>query len=365
MAIMLVVARHGIQPFWEADGFSTLGGWDVGTAFHNGWMGVDLFFVLSGFLITLHIVRRYGSEFGAGDLRDYARRRVYRIVPAYVASMAVAVSGLIPLFDVHREAMLWRIGYHLLFLQDYLDADIVVAYWSLGVEEKFYLLAPFVLMAVLRLSSGRARYAAVATLACIPTVLRVAAVVQGPGVDDYPTFFVQTRSPFHLTFDGLALGVLAALVYLDREKLSWTRNQAITSTLCWSGIVVFGALLFVEPMMEEISVFDRTAMQSLIALASASTLLGLVLGGGPIRLLSGQRLFVVGKLSYAWYLMHLMTIPLSWELANASGTSTLTVFVTFVPVYLGLSLALALGVHVAVERPFLARRDATRRIDSM
>lgn len=156
IAIILVVARHGIRPFWNDDGFLTVLGWDIGTPFHNGWMGVDLFFVLSGFLITLHILRRYGQGFGVNDLGDYASRRAFRIVPAYAASVALAVSGIIPLFEVDRENLLWRLGYHAVFLQDYLPSDIVVVYWSLGVEEKFYLVAPFALMAVLRLNRPRA-----------------------------------------------------------------------------------------------------------------------------------------------------------------------------------------------------------------
>lgn len=358
IAILLVIGRHGVRPFWNEDagGLAKIGGWELGTPLHNGWMGVDLFFVLSGFLITLHIVRRYGIGFGLSHIGDYARRRAFRIVPAYVASMLIAISGLVPFFRVPGENLGWRLLYHFAFLQDYLPSNIVVVYWSLGVEEKFYLTAPFMLMGILRLSARKSRYIGVVVIAVLPTLLRLVKYWLSGGVDDYGQFFEQVRSPFHLTFDGLVLGVLAALVYIDRDELPWTRNRLITSTLTWVGIMTFAGLLFGQPMMSDISGFNQTLMQTIIAFASAALIGGLVLGGGPTRLLEGKVLFVIGKLSYAWYLMHLMVIPLCVQVAAAMSDVRFTQIVVFVPLYLATSLTLAWLLHAGVERPFLARR---------
>ena len=82
----------------------------------NGWMGVDLFFVLSGFLITTHICRRYDGRITRAGLKDYLTRRVLRIVPAYYAVLFVAVLGLIPLYRVDEATLGIRIAYHMLFL---------------------------------------------------------------------------------------------------------------------------------------------------------------------------------------------------------------------------------------------------------
>lgn len=193
----------------------------------------------------------------------------------------------------------------------------------------------------------------------MPTMLRLWKYTAGSPVEDYGTFFEQLRSPFHMTFDGLALGVLAALIYVDRSRFQWAQRSAITSLLAWGGLAAFAILLIGHPMMIQISWFDRTIMQTLIAIASACALLGLVLGGGPIRLLSGHGMFVLGKLSYSWYLTHLMVIPLSWELSSRlfSGVAR---FGFFTAVYLATSLALALALHLLVERPFLAVRDRRR-----
>ena len=357
LAIVLVVGRHGVRPFWTETGFISIGGYDIGTAFHNGWLGVDLFFVLSGFLITLHIVRRYGNGFSFGDLGDYARRRSYRIVPAYLASIVLAISGVIPYFEVSRENLLWRLLYHFAFLQDYLTADIQVVYWSLGVEEKFYLIAPFVLIAVIRLPHRLMRYGTIAALGLLPTVFRLAKFRSGQATTTYLDFFVEVRSPFHLTFDGLVFGVLAALIYLDRDELAWTKRGRTVHALAWTGISSFAALLFHHPLLVEISWFNQTVMQLVVALSSTAILLGLVLGGGPTKILSGDSLFVVGKLSYAWYLVHLLVIPMSIVVANAVGGNALAQILIFVPVYLASSLGLAWLLHAGVERPFLALRD--------
>ncbi|WP_404310538.1 acyltransferase family protein [Neorhodopirellula lusitana] len=360
IAILLVIGRHGVRPFWGEQGFLSVAGWDLGTPMHNGWMGVDLFFVLSGFLITIHILRRYGTEFTFGHLADYGRRRAYRIVPAYVAAIVVAISGLVPFFVVADENLAWRVGYHLLFLQDYLPANIVVVFWSLGVEEKFYLITPFALMAILRLQRRQTQYLCLLGILVLPILFRMTKVQLGTVATDYEGFFHEFRSPFHLTFDGLAMGVLTAFIYLDKEKWSWTQNPRIANAICWSGIGIFSALLFCVPLLEEVSLFDITILQSLVAIASAAILLGLVLGGGPVKLLSGKQLFAIGKLSYSWYLVHLMTIPMSiWIAQSVLGSAelNLTVFVVFAGFYVPLSFAFAVGLHTLVERPFLALRD--------
>ena len=72
IAILMVIARHGVNPFWsDTEGLFPVLGWDLGIPLTNGWMGVDLFFVLSGFLITHQILHRYGNGFGRADVSDY------------------------------------------------------------------------------------------------------------------------------------------------------------------------------------------------------------------------------------------------------------------------------------------------------
>ncbi len=97
-------------------------GWDAATFMANGWVGVDLFFVLSGFLISFHIMKLGKRISGPWPWRSYLAKRVLRIVPAYYATLFLVVLGAFPLYQFSQEFIGFRVGYHLLFLQDYLPA---------------------------------------------------------------------------------------------------------------------------------------------------------------------------------------------------------------------------------------------------
>ncbi|TIT79874.1 MAG: acyltransferase, partial [Mesorhizobium sp.] len=122
-AILLVMLRHGERALHLAAGDADLGA--LQTIFLNGWVGVDLFFVLSGYLIARHLLR---AGVGSPDFRigRYLAMRALRIVPAYFAVLALVVAGAFPLFGVAPERLALRVVYHLVFLQDYLPSDIDV-----------------------------------------------------------------------------------------------------------------------------------------------------------------------------------------------------------------------------------------------
>ncbi len=365
VAILLVVARHGVNPFWSTgDGLVPVLGWDLGIPLSNGWMGVDLFFVLSGFLITHQVLTRYGDGFAGSDIGDYVRRRLLRIVPAYLATIAIAVSGIIPFAEIEPDHLPIRIGYHLLFLQDYLRSDIVVALWSLGVEEKFYLLAPLVLLGVLSLPSGPRRYGSLVALALAPILFRVLTARANPDIIDYPTYFRVYRSPFHVTYDGLAVGVLVAFLHRDRDLLA-KRGRAVARPLLLLGCATFGLLLLGRPHLDAIGWFDRIGLQAALAWSAGAMVGGLVLGGGSSRLLTSRPMFVISRLSYAWYLLHLLFVPLALRVTDAVvGTGPAGVgaplparLSVFVPVYVLTSLLAAVVLHYVIERPFVELRD--------
>ena len=147
-----------------------IAGWDAAAPLLNGWVGVDLFFVLSGFLISKHLLAQRETSKGLA-LGPYLVKRALRIVPAYYAVLLVVAAGLVPLYAVPQEALALRLGYHALFLQDYLPANIVVVFWSLGVEEKFYLLAPLSLPPWLPGAGPRAQLGTAAAIVLIGPAL--------------------------------------------------------------------------------------------------------------------------------------------------------------------------------------------------
>jgi peptidoglycan/LPS O-acetylase OafA/YrhL len=146
MAILLVLGRHSLRPFISEDAYqsvASVGSIDVTPLLLNGWIGVDLFFVLSGFLI--------GRQAWRGDsLRRFWFKRVTRILPAYGACLGVVAIGLTIAGAWKQRAADFLA--HLVMLQDYTGSVFVPSFWSLGAEEKFYLLAPLLVFVL-----GRSR----------------------------------------------------------------------------------------------------------------------------------------------------------------------------------------------------------------
>jgi peptidoglycan/LPS O-acetylase OafA/YrhL len=186
IAILLVLARHSLRPFISEDTYqpvAAVGPVDLTPFLLNGWTGVDLFFVLSGFLIGRQAWRRDG-------LARFWFRRVTRIVPAYwtcllVVAVGITLSGAWPRAGTGFAA-------HLLMLQDYTGASFVPAFWSLGAEEKFYLAAPLIVSAVAFLPAVRLQGAALALLWALPVGLRAWAAADVTVVS-YETYFPAFR----------------------------------------------------------------------------------------------------------------------------------------------------------------------------
>ena len=190
IAILLVILRHAVHPIYEQHGqILKLGNWDIAIPLLNGWMGVDLFFVLSGFLITHHLLRRWPTKLNRSFALRYWSKRILRTFPAFYAAVLIAFFGVIPLFDPSVEDPMYSLTVHVLFLQDYLGSDLVAAFWSLGVEEKFYLVCPLVLVSLRKLVLAN-RILVLVGLAILPAALRVATVLSNEGqLMNYEGFF--------------------------------------------------------------------------------------------------------------------------------------------------------------------------------
>ena len=367
MAILLVLARHGVRPLMPQDGpLLPVFGFDLAVPMLNGWVGVDLFFVLSGFLITRHIlsVREHGAQ-GLGWLPAYLARRALRIVPAYYAVLILVVAGTIPGYRVAPDQLDFRVAYHLLFLQDYLPPDIVVAFWSLGVEEKFYLLAPALIAAALRLRPGAARIGLLVAVAAASPILRGLTLLWAGLPPDYAAFVPLYRFPFHACFEPLLGGVACALILRDIDRMAPAGLRRIGTALVGAGALVLLALGGGREMLGRLGAFEIVVQPSLIGLAFTMLALGVLLGAPQGRWLRARAWKPLATLSYALYLVHMPLIPLGLALADlALGQDAPAPlrFAAFMPIWLALSTAAAMAIHGLVERPFLALKDRVGRV---
>ena len=342
IAIVLVLLRHGQRAIFLGSGEPQ---GVVQTIFMNGWIGVDLFFVLSGYLIARHLVRA-GIGSGQFDLARYLARRALRIVPAYYAVLLLVVAGAFPLYPVEPNLLGLRVAYHLLFLQDYLPSDINVVFWSLGVEEKFYLLAPVLVLALLR-CSNRVRACLIVLLFCLPIAARTAVYLGLAEPLDYPTFWRLLRSPFHMTLEGLVAGVAIAVV--EQAGILRLSRRAAALILVGAGGLL-ATWLGSQDFMARIDATDAILQPPLIALLAAAMTLGAVgLAGTPMPCSGLFR--TLSRLSYSLYLVHYPLIPLVMATAGSARMPG------FWLCYLSLSLCAALALHLIVERPFLLLKD--------
>lgn len=350
-AIILVLLRHwavAVQEQW-----ASLGSGPLSALAFNGWLGVDLFFVLSGFLIATHFAGPNAAPINRASVASFYRRRVFRTLPLYWGVILLSWCGA-----------LWGIGTaysplsfmtHFLFLQDYLSSDVMVTLWSLAVEEKFYLLAPlllYLLLALLR-RFGRRSAAALLLLAMAAIACSMQQAAAGLPAGDYPAFFWAVRAPFHHAMLAILAGVLVALLH-GQPGL---RQQAAPGRGFTLAAVAALALLAATDWI------GSGNWRATCAVIAGATLLGaaLVWFGLAINRLrpafgSSQGLRIVAKLSYALYLVHFPLIAPALQLTKALAPSPLLFFV----VYLLLSFAAAWLLHVALEKPFLRLRERRR-----
>ena len=286
---------------------SPVGGWDALTPFLNGWAGVDLFFVLSGFLITHHILKRWTLPLRWGQVRTYLAKRLLRIVPAYYGILLIVVLGLIPWYQLPPENLGWKLAYHLAFLQDYLPANIIVAFWSLGVEEKFYLTIPVVVLLLSHLRTVRERVFVLTALAFVPLLLRYMAWSAHPEIDTYGEYFRMLRSPFHLSLDSLLVGCTCAFLHQHRSEFPWLERAGIIRGLFWGGLGVSGYLLCAQPLLHSVSWFNVTLLYTLLGFSFGAVLLSLISGRAPgAAFFRARWLFFFSKISYSLYLVHMI-----------------------------------------------------------
>ncbi|CDX36565.1 putative Acyltransferase [Mesorhizobium plurifarium] len=343
-AILLVLLRHGERALHPGSGEANLGA--LQTVFMNGWVGVDLFFVLSGYLIARHLLR---TGVGSSNFRigRYLAMRALRIVPAYLAVLALVVAGAFPLFGVAPERLVFRVAYHLVFLQDYLPSDINVVFWSLGVEEKFYLLAPWLIFLLLRCRAGSLQALLLLSCFAFPVAFRTITYFGLHETLDYPRFWSLFRSPFHMTLEGLVIGVGIALAQ-QRGLVVPSRRSGICVLAV--GAFVFCVWLASQDFMSSIGIFDATLQPALIAgLAGIVTAGAVQLIGTPLPFTPFFQL--LSRLSYSLYLIHYPLIPLLQAVALPHGT------LIFWMAYFSASLVAAGVLHLAIEKPFLRWKD--------
>ena len=202
-------------------------GW-LRNALDNTSQCLDLFFVLSGFLISGPLMRQL-ERTGTLDLKNFYTKRSLRIFPAYFIFCALQYFVFIPVMihsDPAHADMLseWRgrIIYDLLYVSNYIRGTIFHG-WSLSLEEQFYLLFPFLLLVVFRYFGKRGRLVFLLLFTVAPLIYRgiilVTVILPSPAADHINLYNKLIYYPFHGHYDSVFIGVILAFLYQNYGSL--------------------------------------------------------------------------------------------------------------------------------------------------
>jgi peptidoglycan/LPS O-acetylase OafA/YrhL len=370
LAIFMVFYAH-VSCFLPPDlgtKFQVFGGHYAGRFLMNGLIGVRLFFCLSGFLITRQLLPL--ENFARAERRErtrfvgrYLKKRFFRLAPAYYLAMTVILVIIMvenwARHEGHIHSWLRDYACHLLFLQDYCGLNINPVFWSLAAEAKFYLLAPFIVMLLLRLRPGL-RYGVLGMALLGVLAIRVTIVTIHPPVnlDDY---FNRLWVPFYSALDCLLAGMLCCFIWADRKLGAAIRIRGVADVMFAGGVLL---LLFltagvVSPNAANragLTPFTETAYFSLTAVAFSLMMLGLLGGCAGHRVFKNRGLRGLALISYSVYLIHSSFGVTAWRIAImwlGAGAPQTTLWLAAFFILSFLSLPLAVLSYYLVERPFI------------
>ena len=350
VAVLMVLAFH----FLHIDGEGGAVERTLLSASRAGWAGVDLFFVLSGFLITGILL---DAREGQGYFRVFYARRVLRIFPLYYAYLAVlflVVPLLLPSLDVKpgTQGWLWTYLGNVLFAREggFEASPYTAHFWSLAVEEQFYLFWPLLVWVL-----PRRRLA----LACVALVGLAFALRFGIHRTTFNATAAYVLTPARV--DALAMGALVAIA--AREPGWW---PPVRRSAPW--VLAASAAAVAAVWVEQGGIFGGDPVVQVWAFgplaAAFAAVLVLAVDAAPRSLLSRALvrpgLTGAGKYSYGLYVLH-YPIFLALEAAGITSLamaaalgSRIAGMAAFAAVAGAATLAAALLSWHLLEKPFLA-----------
>lgn len=351
------------------------------------FFGMDLFFLLSGFLIgaiLLHSIEVAGTQ----QVRRFYLRRIFRTFPSYW----LVLTALVLLGPLTKQ-QLANVGYEYVYLTNYLfpircgdvaecigrhgywgafsdyflnrKTSVMIWGWSLALEEQFYLAVPVLVFLLQKLRGARARIAMLVGLFFLALGVRLAALYRPDVKWDDGLLFQELYVQTHARFDPLVAGIL--LAYLERHHKAtldaWLSRGAVRVVLTVLSLACLALLLFPRTFGEErfllVRVFSWGTLTSVMYGAWILLLLH-----GPSRAagwLSRPWFRSIATLGYGVYLVHMpvadrVLVPMAKALV-ARGVAMAWIWPAALVALLGLSLAVSYALHLLIEKPALAIRD--------
>lgn len=351
LAILLVISGHVAGDYARYHGDFRLAKLPM---FSFGWTGVDLFFILSGYLIGRQLWKELHKT-GTIDVPGFMIRRSLRIWPYYFFFIALMA------FVIDWPRPLGRAVPDVFFYSNYVNG-IVSGGWSLSTEEQFYIFTPLLLLLTrwLRFSWKFVPLALIfAALPVIRTAVYNAWMSSGTGLPLERAII----APFHTHADGLVFGLF--LAWLSVALPAWMAPRPF-----WANVPVPLALMVVGAALRQVEK-NAFAFTALAMVYGGIALFMLRDTGKATRWTSFRGFYLISRLSYGMYLNHFLVMP--WLLyalgaGPAPGTAAATQvgqwqgfhgaqFALFYAGTVVCSVAVAFLTFCVIEHPFLVLRE--------
>jgi peptidoglycan/LPS O-acetylase OafA/YrhL len=333
-----------------------------------GWLGVDVFFVLSGFLIGRQLFNEVASN-GHVDLKNFYVRRAFRILPAFF--VVLAIYAFVPFV---REAAtmqpVWRFAtFTMNFGLESRYTGSFTQAWSLCVEEHFYLVLPLLIIFFVRRMTFASTIALSVAILSAGILLRFTIWQTQVGIfidahdygEAYASYLRDIYYPTYNRLDGLMFGVLLAAVKVFRPDF-WKRYAPPKASFSVGGALVAIALVIFTQRGAFAPANHSIVVQSLLG-----TVVGFPVFAAGIALILGGLVDVesrlsrwplhgaalVATLSYSLYLTHKSVFHIDQLLFGTENLQGVSGFV----IYAATSLVVAAVLWFLVERFFLKLRD--------
>ena len=331
-------------------------GWMNNSFIHFGWCGVDLFFVLSGFLISNQLMAAWQKNQEI-PFREFYIKRIFRIFPPYFFVLLIYI--FIPAFH-ERETLapLWKMfSFTQNYGQDIRRYGTFSHAWSLCVEEQFYLLLPLILLWGLSSRMKKNTGWLIPVIFLLTIICRWISweILLKPTIDsdDFSmNWYKWIYYPTYTRLDGLMVGVGIAALYRFRES----RLDPLNRYANW--LIIAGCILFVLSLF--LCIDQQTAAAtifgfSLIAIAFGFFVLSAIL---PLSFLFRVKSAItknLATLSYSLYLSHkgIIHITQKWLISvGLRGESNWMFLICMFSCIVG-----ALIMRILIEKPFFRMRN--------